>query len=177
MLWLTENSQLWIRVLFPVFPSQSCRNEAWLSKESHSLLYINKGKTTSVLGKPSLNHLETHREPMLNVTVYYTTCLLARWLYNSIHGRPIINEQCIRKWNEINIGLLFLYRVSQEECARLRESVPCVKLYRYNPKHLYPKLNGYGDNGHRKVWASGVSTPSVTPYSFTAHARQRDTTS
>ena len=27
-------------------------------------------------------------------------------------------------------------------------------------------MNGYGDNGHRKVWASGVSTyctPSVTP--------------
>ena len=39
------------------------------------------------------------------------------------------------------------YRVSQEECAILRESVPYVKLYRYNPKHLYPKLNGYGDKG------------------------------
>jgi len=35
------------------------------------------------------------------------------------------------------------YRVSQEECEILRESVPYVKLYRYNPKHLYPKLNGY----------------------------------
>ena len=40
-----------------------------------------------------------------------------------------------------------IYRVSQEECARLRESVPYVKLYRYNPKHLCPKLNCYGDNG------------------------------
>jgi len=30
-----------------------------------------------------------------------------------------------------------IYRVSQEECARLRESVPYVKVYRYNPKHLY----------------------------------------
>ena len=44
-----------------------------------------------------------------------------------------------------------LYRVSQEECAILRESVPYVKLYRYNPKHLYPKLNGYGDNGQRSL--------------------------
>ena len=44
-----------------------------------------------------------------------------------------------------------LYRVSQEECARLRESVPYVELYRYNPKHLYPKLNSYGDNGHRSL--------------------------
>jgi len=33
-----------------------------------------------------------------------------------------------------------IYRVSQEECGILRESVPYVKLYRYNQKHLYPKL-------------------------------------
>ena len=38
-------------------------------------------------------------------------------------------------------------RVEQEECARLREGVPYVKVYRYNLKHLYPKLNGLGDNG------------------------------
>ena len=47
-----------------------------------------------------------------------------------------------------------IYRVSQEECEILRESIPYVKLYRYNPKHLYPKLNGYGDNAQRslKLW-------------------------
>ena len=50
-----------------------------------------------------------------------------------------------------------LYRVSQEERTKLRESVPYVTLYRYNPKHLYPKLNGYGDNGQRKVWTSCIS--------------------
>ena len=50
-----------------------------------------------------------------------------------------------------------LYRVSQEERTKLRESVPYVKLYRYNPKHLYPKLKGYGDNGQRKVWTSCIS--------------------
>ena len=38
-----------------------------------------------------------------------------------------------------------IYRVSQEERPKLREGVPCVKLYRYNPKHLCPKLNGYWD--------------------------------
>ena len=47
-----------------------------------------------------------------------------------------------------------IYRVSQEECARFRVGVPYVKVYRYNPKHLYPKLNGYGFNGQRKVGAS-----------------------
>jgi len=44
-----------------------------------------------------------------------------------------------------------LYRVSQKECARLWESVPYVKVYRYNPKHLYPMLNGYGDTGQRSL--------------------------
>jgi len=42
-----------------------------------------------------------------------------------------------------------IYRVSQEERAKLQEGVPYVKLYPYNPKHLYPKLNGYEDNGKR----------------------------
>ena len=53
---------------------------------------------------------------------------------------------------------IHIYRVSKEEGTKLRESVPYVKIYRYNPKHLYPKLNGYGDNGQRKVWSSGGST-------------------
>ena len=59
---------------------------------------------------------------------------------------------------------IYIYRVSQEERAKLRESVPYVKLYRYNPKHLCPKLNGYGDNDQRKVWTSCISafyTPTV----------------
>ena len=66
----------------------------------------------------------------------------------------------LTKTNEIsfNTHLLviayYVYRVSQEECARLREGVPYVKVYRYNPKHLYRKLNGYGDNGQRKVWGA-----------------------
>jgi len=49
---------------------------------------------------------------------------------------------------------VYIYRVSQEEWTKLRESVPYVELYRYNPKHLYSKLNGYGDNGKRslKLW-------------------------
>ena len=42
--------------------------------------------------------------------------------------------------------------------TRLPESVPYVKVCRYNPKHLYPKLNGYGNNGQRKVRSSCGST-------------------
>jgi len=44
-----------------------------------------------------------------------------------------------------------LYRVFQEEWTKLRKSVPYVELYRYNPKHLYTKLNVYGDNGQRSL--------------------------
>ena len=51
----------------------------------------------------------------------------------------------------ILIVLFMKYRVSQEEWTKLRESVPYVKIYRYSPKHLYPKLNGYGDNGKRSL--------------------------
>ena len=58
--------------------------------------------------------------------------------------------------------VLVLYRVSQEEWTKLRESVPYVELYRYNPKHLYPKLNGYGDNGLRKVWTACISAYSTS---------------
>jgi hypothetical protein len=52
----------------------------------------------------------------------------------------------------------YIYRVAQEEGTKLWESLSYVKIYRYNPKHLYQKLNGYGDNGQRKVWSSGGCT-------------------
>jgi len=50
------------------------------------------------------------------------------------------------------------HRVSPEQCTRLREDVPYFKVYRYNPKHLCPKWNGYGYNGQRKMCSSGGST-------------------
>jgi len=59
---------------------------------------------------------------------------------------------------------IYIYRVSQEECARFRESVPYVKVYRYNPKHLYPKLNGYGDNGQRFETLTAVTHLLITKY-------------
>jgi len=78
-----------------------------------------------------------------------------RYITNYIHS---IKIQKI-SWKRNHYGLFFklrrgVYRVSQEECARFWENVPYVKLHRYNPKHLYSKLNGYGDDGERslKVW-------------------------
>ena len=60
------------------------------------------------------------------------------------------------------------------ECARLRENVPYIKVHRSNPKHLYSKLNGYGDNGERRVWPSCGSTYCtcfVYCYPYTEHVR------
>jgi len=53
--------------------------------------------------------------------------------------------------------------MSQKECARLREGVPYVKVYRYNPKHPCPKLNGNGDNGQRKCGL--LAGPRTVPVS------------
>jgi hypothetical protein len=69
-------------------------------------------------------------------------------LWNMAQGVPK------RHSAKLLIGATLLYRVSHELRSLLRENVPYVKIYRYIPKHLCPKLNGYGDNGRRKVWSS-----------------------
>jgi hypothetical protein len=78
----------------------------------------------------------------------------------------------------INSACVHITRHTNSWCKRQRQSLQCwmhiplhmliaqdftkfvsrwqfkAYIYRYNPKHLYPKLNGYGDNGQRKVWSS-----------------------
>ena len=78
--------------------------------------------------------------------------------YTYTHTNTMFTSRQIKMYFILHYSLFYIYRVSQEECARLREGVPYVKVYRYNPKLLCPKLNGYGDNGQRKVWSSGGST-------------------
>jgi len=85
----------------------------------------------------------------LKIRVDQTSC-------NDVYWTVLLHDQsctCIYVMyckNKLLI-YIYIYRVSQEECEILRESVPYVKLYRYNPKHLYPKLNGYGDNAQRSL--------------------------
>ena len=59
-----------------------------------------------------------------------------RGVRDTICSLPVITDE------EGNIVLSIIYRVSQEEWTKCRESVPYVKIYRYNPKHICPKLNG-----------------------------------
>ena len=51
----------------------------------------------------------------------------------AIHASPGCNTQKVYIY-------IYIYRVSQEECARLREGVPYVKVYRYNPKTPMSKV-------------------------------------
>ena len=107
------------------------------------------------------------RENLQHVSVYYEhvcvcgeNCMKTAWTHFTHRPRKIYTQKKFPSVYSFVIGyiLIAIYRVSQEECARLRESVPYVKVYRYDPKHLCPKLNGYGDNGQRKVWSSCGST-------------------
>jgi hypothetical protein len=70
---------------------------------------------------------------------------------------PFIRNQCYH-CPMTRLRHTYCIQVSQEECARLREGVPYVKVHRHNPKQRCPKMKGYGDNGQRKVWSSGGST-------------------
>jgi len=75
-----------------------------------------------------------------NERSYYSCCSSELSFADVIHRMSVCVCVCV-----------CIYRVSHELRSLLRESVPNVKIYRYNPKHLYPKLNGYGDNGKRSL--------------------------
>jgi len=83
----------------------------------------------------------------LVATVTVASCLLRTLVSTGVQRNLFVSH--IVGVNYDDTAIRTIYRVYQEECEILRESVPYVKLYRYNPKHLYPKLNGYGDNGKR----------------------------
>ena len=99
----------------------------------------------------------------------------AHWNSYSVRARLTQNPSSVLKGRKIDfVARKILHEESRGECARLRENVPYVKVHRYNPKHLYLKLNGYGDNGERKVWSSCGSTYCTCfacCYPYTVHVR------
>ena len=81
------------------------------------------------------NHTE-HPEIKANLffKMYYFYQQMRVYIYiYTEREREIIKlyYKCIR--NKI---LNYIYRVSQEECARIRDGIPYIKVYRWNPKHL-----------------------------------------
>jgi len=108
------------------------------------------------VGLSSFSYFGTPEVPILDSGIGTVMCRLT----TGIRSETCVVRRFCRCANVIECTYTNLdsIQVSQKECARLREGVPYVKVYRYNPKHLCTKLNGYGDNGQRKVWSSGGFT-------------------
>jgi len=105
-------------------------------------------------------YIRTYIHTYINTYIhtFIHTCTHTYCIYiHTIHNVHTYIHKYVYTYIHTYIHTHLLYRVSQEERTKLREGVPYVKLYRYNPKRLYPKLNGYGDNGQRKVWTSCIS--------------------
>ena len=105
----------------------------------------NKASNKELVQHASFNHKKQ---------AAFKTVTTVLWSKLSIN---VLDKMCLFYWIYIYILLkkkIYIYRVSQEECARLRKGVPYVKVYGYNPKHPCPKLNGYEDNDQRslKLW-------------------------
>ena len=117
--------------------------------------WLFKKKFTTMHDNMNVNFIKNTWQGRYNPLIYN----------NSVHSSNnkcglMSLSACRRRTGKSLCNVVFtfsVYRVSQEERTKLREGAPYVKLYRYNPKHLYPKLNGYGDNGQRKVWTSCIS--------------------
>ena len=77
---------------------------------------------------------------------------------NGVSGHR--SDKRMHKWNCFRRSSLQLEYHFSVQCflhvdiARVRVWV----IYRYNPKYLCPKLNGYGDKGQRIVWSFCGST-------------------
>ena len=133
--------ELWVSVQHLKVPASQSLSTSTLIRKMPYYSYF-KIHVNIIL---SCNSVSSKWSPTIRIphkTLYTSLLSLIRALWPA---ELFVLELIIRK---------YIYRVSQEECASLQESVPYVKLYRYNPKHLYPKLNGYGDNGQRslKFW-------------------------
>jgi hypothetical protein len=96
---------------------------------------------------------EAIRHTAQHASLYSLPITLGRWLTTNFRSDWQVISRSVR--------MSAIYRVSQEEWARLREDVPYVKVCWYYPKHLCPKLNDYGGNCPRKVWSSGGSTHCI----------------
>ena len=137
-MWLLVYTYIHLFFLWPCGPTRAMA--------SSFLRFLDHTQRRITVGRISLDEWSARQYTTLNIDIH--PCPGGIRTHNP-SKRAAVDPRLRPRGSEIGI-----YRVSQEECAKLRESVPYVKVYRYNPKHLYPKLNGYGDNGRRslKLW-------------------------
>jgi len=71
-----------------------------------------------------------------------------------LHSRTVTENFIFFMFMVPCVLVIPVIQVSQKEWTKLRKIFLYAKVHRHNPKHLYRKLNGYGDNGQRslKVW-------------------------
>ena len=106
--------------------------------------------TQSVTGGSRTNCCEYSINPLnpeLNPICYLLELLAHHFLHVSRIRVKSLTPRLLMSY----IYIYYIYIQGVTGGTKLRESVPYVKIYRYNPKHLYPNLNGYGDNGQRSL--------------------------
>ena len=141
-----------------VSPSNQCKLILYVSHYNYNfiiILHINSLQTCELHMQPLLHSINS-----IDFTIQYELLLYIILMFYNFSKHSLRDPwwwcRSTKTWTSICniIQYCNIYRVSQEECARLWEGVPYVKVYRYNPKHLCPKLNGYRDNGQRilKLW-------------------------
>jgi len=142
---VTQFNIVWRVGTFPFPPMSKCRRKTCCVTVAEPL--FPKNISTANARRPSDQRcmMTEGFKPL-----YPAMCVSLRHLHRCRHGAKFksSNGFCPTLYIHTYVHT-YIYRVSQEERTKLREGVPYVKVYRYNPKHLYPKLNGYGDNGKR----------------------------
>ena len=124
-----------------------------LLRWAHSLLSRKKASTCYIATQANYSASSN----FLNVVIHHPEGSRLGMIRYMVRPKCLQNASTIYSIKTYIYIYIYIYKVSQEERTKLQENVPYVKLYRYNLKHLYPKLNGYEDNGQRKVWTSCTS--------------------
>ena len=114
-------------------------NEKILISSSFNLFYF-----TLLLFLSITAHITSLTNPNI-FTLYTHSHTMYEWLFLGTYLR--YNKTCLNCF----ILVVTVYTGCPRRNVPDFGSVPYVKVYRYNQKHLYQKLNGYGDNGQRSL--------------------------
>jgi len=137
--WVFFQKCCWSNSVFQILLILKVRNFVCLYTHTHTHIYIYMYIYTH---RHIYRHKYRHRYTYIHAHIYI---YIQIYIYTHIYKHTDIythRHKYIYTYIIYTHIYTHIYRVSQEECARLRESVPYVKVYRYNPKHLCPKLNG-----------------------------------
>jgi hypothetical protein len=104
-------------------------------------------------------YIPTNTHTSISIHYIYICHMCTKFGWNcSRRSRVMLEHTCTHTHTHTHTSIyIYIYRVSQRNVPDFGR-VFLMVIYRYSPKHLCPKLNGYGDNGQRKVWSSVGTT-------------------